>query len=123
MSITNIQAHEAHRTAVKTTFADLVTTLVEALGKTLVAFLGDVDPKTVDRWTAEGQQPRAPAEARIRTAFQVYQLLLSRESGHTVRAWFIGLNPQLDDVSPAQALHDNQLRDVLVAAKSFTLGG
>jgi hypothetical protein len=117
-----VQAREAHRKAVETTFADIVKTLVEALGRTLVAFIGDVDPKTVDRWV-EDQQPRSPAETRIRTAFQVYQLLLSRDSEHTVRAWFIGLNPQLDDTSPVQALHDGQIRDVIVAAKSFTLGG
>jgi hypothetical protein len=121
-SSTQVRVEEAHRKAVETMFADLVKTLVEALGRTLVAIVGAVDPKTVDRWI-DGQQPRPGAEARIRTAFQVYQLLLSRESEHTVRAWFIGLNPQLDDVSPARALHDDQLREVVVAAKSFTLGG
>jgi hypothetical protein len=122
LSVSSVQAREAHRKAVETTFADIVTTLVEALGRTLVAFIGDVDRKTVNRWE-DGQQARPPAEARIRTAFQVYQLLLSRDSEHTVRAWFIGLNPQLDDTAPAQALHDNKIRDVVVAAKSFTLGG
>ena len=122
MSTPSVQAREAHRKAVETTFADIVKTLVEALGRTLVAFIGDVDRKTVDRW-ADGQQPRTASETRVRTAFQVYQLLLSRDSEHTVRAWFIGLNPQLDDTSPAQALHDDQIRDVIVAAKSFTLGG
>jgi hypothetical protein len=121
-STAHVKAQEAHRKAVETTFADLVKTLTEALGRTLVSIIGAVDPKTVDRWIG-GQQPRAGAEARIRTAYQVYQLLLSRESDHTVRAWFIGLNPQLDDVSPTQALHDDQLREVVVAAKSFTLGG
>jgi hypothetical protein len=118
----NAQATEAHRKAVETTFADIVRILVEALGRTLVAVIGAVDPKTVDRWM-DGQQSRPGAEGRVRTAFQIYQLLLARESEHTVRAWFIGLNPQLDDVSPAQALHDDQLREVVVAAKSFTLGG
>jgi hypothetical protein len=120
---TSIHAQQqAHRKAVKTTYAELVATLVEAFGRTLVAFIGGVDPKTVDRW-AEGTNPRPEGERRVRTAFQVYQLLLSRESEHTVRAWFIGLNPQLDDISPAQALRDDQTKEVLVAAKSFTLGG
>ena len=83
---------------------------------------GGVERKTVLRW-ADGTKPRGESEARLRVAFQAMQLLLSRDSEHTVRAWFIGLNPQLDDVSPAQALHDGKLREVLVAAKSFTLGG
>ena len=122
-SATQAQVEHAHRKAVETTFSDIVRTLVEALGRALVSFIADVDPKTVDRWVEGGQRPRGNAEAKIRTAFQVYQMLLLRDSEHTVRAWFIGLNPQLDDTAPAQALHDGQLREVVVAAKSFTLGG
>ena len=107
------------------TLPDIVKALQEALGTGLVGFVaGGVERKTVMRW-AGGQQAssRVPAVNRLRVAFQAMQLLLSRDSEHTVRAWFIGLNPQLDDTSPAQALHDGQLREVLVAAKSFTLGG
>jgi hypothetical protein len=115
-------AQNAHRSATEATTADLVTTLEEALGRQLVAALADVDPKTVDRWR-EGRKPRSESEARLRTAFQVYQLLLTRDSEHTARAWFIGLNPQLDDVSPIEVLRKGRLREVLVAAKSFTLGG
>lgn len=117
-------AQEAHRRAVEATFADLVRVLQETLGRSLVAFLaGGVDPRTVDRWARGATKPRPDSEARLRTAFQVLQLLLSRDSAHTARAWFIGLNPQLDDRSPAQMLHDGKLGDVMVAAKSFTLGG
>jgi hypothetical protein len=121
--VTNATAHQtAHRRAVETEFADLVQTLEEVLGRALVAIIANVDPKTVGRWLTGGS-PRARAESRARTAFQITQLLLTRESEHTVRAWFIGLNPQLDDISPAEALNAGQLREVLVAAKSFTLGG
>ncbi len=42
---------------------------------------------------------------------------------HTVRAWFLGLNPQLDDHSPAQSIRDGDFRDVLVAARAFLAGG
>jgi hypothetical protein len=118
--VTDLQ--HAHRRATETTIADLVKTLQEVLGRQLVASLAGVDVKTVDRW-AEGRKPRADSEARLRTAFQVYQLLLSRDSDHTARAWFLGLNPQLDDVSPIEALREGRLREVIVAAKSFTLGG
>jgi hypothetical protein len=40
-----------------------------------------------------------------------------------VRAWFLGLNPQLDDQSPAQSIRIGEFRDVLVAAKAFLAGG
>ena len=49
--------------------------------------------------------------------------LLAEESPHTVRAWFLGLNPQLDDESPAQSIREGDFRDVLVAAKAFLAGG
>ena len=54
---------------------------------------------------------------------QVFQLLQAEESPHTVRAWFVGLNPQLDDVAPAEAIRAGQLRDVLVAARAYVSGG
>lgn len=120
---TEAQQTEAHRRATEATIADLVKTLQEVLGRQLVAALAGVDVKTTDRW-AEGQsKPRQESETRLRTAFQIYQLLLSRDSEHTARAWFLGLNPQLDDVSPIEALREGRLREVVVAAKSFTLGG
>lgn len=39
------------------------------------------------------------------------------------RAWFIGLNPQLDDVSPAEAIHDGRLKEAKAAARAFVAGG
>jgi hypothetical protein len=59
----------------------------------------------------------------LRCAYQTFQLLLAEESPHTVRAWFLGLNPQLDDQSPAQSIREGDFRDVLVAAKAFLAGG
>ena len=53
----------------------------------------------------------------------ILRLLLSEESRHTVRAWFVGLNPQLDDESPARAMLEGRERQVLTAAKSFLAGG
>ena len=35
----------------------------------------------------------------FRTAYEVAQLLVQFDSPRIVKAWFIGLNPQLDDVS------------------------
>jgi hypothetical protein len=117
-------AERAHRRAVETNLPDLVRVLDEALGRSLLAHIAGVDPKTIGRWIDAKQAPRADvAEARIRTAFQVMQMLLVRDSEHTVRAWFIGLNPQLDDTAPAEALRAGQLREVIVAVKSFTLAG
>lgn len=114
----------AHRQMVQASFQQVVEYLEDALGRPLVAHMAGVDPKTITRWTsAERTNPRDDSEAKLRTSYQVFQMLAELDSPHTVRAWFIGLNPQLDDTSPASAIHDGNLKDVLVAARAFVRGG
>ena len=115
---------EAHRKAVESNIADVVGYLQEVLGQKLVAHIAGVsDPRTVARWTAGERVPRAEHDQRLRCAYQTFQLLLAEESPHTVRAWFLGLNPQLDDQSPAQSIREGDFRDVLVAARAFLAVG
>jgi hypothetical protein len=115
---------EAHRKSVESSISDVVGYLQEVLGQKLVAHIAGVsDPRTVARWAAGERAPRAEHEQRLRCAYQTFHLLLAEESPHTVRAWFLGLNPQLDDQSPAQSIREGNFRDVLVAAKAFLAGG
>jgi hypothetical protein len=116
---------EAHRSTVESSIADIAAFLQDALGQKLVAFMvGVEDPKTIGRWARENRLPQDPdAERKLRDAYQVFRLLLAKESPHTVRAWFVGLNPQLDDEAPATAIREGRTRDVLVAARAFLAGG
>jgi hypothetical protein len=116
---------EAHRTTVESSVADIAAFLQDALGQKLVAFMvGVEDPKTVGRWASEKRLPQDPAaEQKLRAAYQVFRLLATQESPYTVRAWFVGLNPQLDDESPATAVSEGRVRDVIVAARAFLAGG
>lgn len=115
---------EAHRTTVETSTADVAAFLKDVFGQKFVAYIAGVsDPKTVGRWAKGERAPRGEAEHRLREVFRIFQLLQTQESPHTVRAWFVGLNPQLDDESPAEAISDGRVRDVLVAAKAFLAGG
>jgi len=117
-------SREAHRQAVESNIEQVATYLQEVLGRKLVANLAGVsDPKAVGRWAAGERAPRHSAEERLRTAYQVFRLLLSEESKHTVRAWFIGLNPQLNDESPVAAIREGRFQEVWVAAKAFVAGG
>ena len=117
-------AIEAHERAVIFEIKDVARYLQEALGQKLVAYMADVnDPKGVGRWAQGTQAPRDDAERRLRAAFQIFHLLLGEDSPHVIRAWFIGMNPQLDDDSPAEAIHDGRLKDALEAAKAFVAGG
>ena len=58
-------------------------------------------------------------EQRLRTAYAIAQLLLIHDSAGTVKSWFIGMNPDLDDVSPAEAIRDGKLDDAMAAANVF----
>lgn len=112
----------AHTASVKIDLPKIVQFLIENLGTALTAFMADADRKTVQRW-AEGQAPRGDQpERRLRSAFQIFQLVQTAESPRTVRAWFIGMNPQLDDLSPAEGIAADRERDVLAAARAFLAG-
>lgn len=66
---------------------------------------------------------REENEKKLRTAYEISQLLVRFDSPRVVKAWFIGLNPQLGDVSPAEAIHDGDLKEAMSAARAFVAGG
>lgn len=104
--------------------AGIARYLSEMYGQKLVARMAGIDdPKRVGKWAQGVQAPRTDAEARLRAVYQITHLLLARDSDHVVRAWFIGMNPQLDDEAPADAIRAGQLKEVLAAAKAFVSGG
>src|SRR5215218_6496998 len=88
---------DAHRATVESSVADIAAFLQDALGQKLVAFMVGVDnPKTIGRWANEksGAPQNPEVERKLRDAYQIFRLLLAKESPHTVRAWFVGLNPR-----------------------------
>jgi hypothetical protein len=115
---------EAHARSVQLGIADVAGFLREMLGPRLTALIaGTKDPSAVAHWAAGDRTPRPDPERRLRAAFQVFHLVQSVESPHVARAWFIGMNPQLDDLSPAEALAEDRLREVMAAARAFVSGG
>lgn len=124
MADLSLASREAHRQTTETSIEQITIFLEEVLGRKLVAALAGVaDPKAVGRWAAGERSPRAAAEERLRVAYQVFRLLQTEESKHTVRAWFIGLNPQLNDESPVMVIRAGRFQEVMVAAKAYVAGG
>lgn len=113
----------AHRKSLEISAADLVATLSDKMGNKLVAFIADRDASTISRWKNGDIEPPEESLKPLRVAYQVFQLLESAEADATIRAWFMGMNPQLDDASPSEALKDGQLREVMAAARAFLAGG
>lgn len=112
----------AHRRSLVVGQQDLVEALTTKLGTKMVAFIVDRDPSTISRWKA-GKEAGEAALLPLRIAYQVIQMLEHHEADATIRAWFMGSNPQLDDMSPAEALHDGLNRETLAAARAFLAGG
>lgn len=117
---------QLHRQAVTASVSEVAGLLQELLSRRLTTYIAGVqDGKTVNRWTSgEVTEIRDhETEQRLRTAYEIAQLLLADDSPRTVRAWFIGLDPHLGDTSPAEAIREGRLQDVLAAARAFRVGG
>lgn len=112
----------AHRDSVRVTQSDLIEALTSKLGTKLVAFIVDRDPSTISRWKS-GTEAGETSLLPLRVAYQAIKMLEPVEADATIRAWFVGSNPQLDDLSPAEALHDGLNREMLAAARAFLAGG
>lgn len=119
---------QAHRDSIRLPEDQLVRELREILGAKLVAYLGSVkETRAVRQWADGERKPSAEVMQRLRDAYHVAALLQQRDAATVVQAWFMGMNPQLDDVPPARLLREGQLEDagpaVLAAARAFVAAG
>jgi hypothetical protein len=118
----------AHRRAVQASFSEIVSELAAILGKKLTAYIGGVkDTRVVERWMHDGVEPYRDAEARLRLAFQIAKTLSDHDSSRVVQAWFMGLNPELQDRTPARLLREEDVEKVgaelLNAMRAYLAGG
>ena len=109
-------------------FPVLVEELNELLGPKLVAYIAGVqEARTVRQWIVGECDVRAPVPDRLRLAFQVASLIAQHDSASVAGAWFQGLNPQLDDRSPARLLREGDIDEVgpevIAAERAFLVGG
>lgn len=115
-----------HRQATAASISDIARFLQEVLSRRLTAYAAGVqDGKTVTRW-ASGEVTEIrdfKVEQRLRTTYEIALLLLTQESAGTVKSWFIGMNPELDDVAPVEAIRNGQLKDAMIAAHVFFVYG
>jgi len=118
----------AYEHAARIPFAVVVQELSELLGGKLVAYIAGVrETRAVRQWAEGDRDARDPVPRRLRLALQVAILIARRDSHQVAQAWFQGLNPQLDDRSPARLLREGDLDEVgpqvLSAARAFTRAG
>ncbi len=113
----------AHDEAVRLDVPDVARVLQDTLGQSLTGLIADVrNVKAVGKWARGERTPHPEVAQRLRHAYQVVQLLRPVESPATIRAWFLGLNPLLDDTPPALVLRQDPVA-VLKAARAFAAHG
>ena len=101
----------------------MLRSLRSSLGAPLTAALtGAGSVARVNAWI-DGRVPvDSQVEQRLRSAYDVTQTLLAVESTEVVRAWLLGMNPQLDDRAPASVLAEDPA-GVMRAARFFVANG
>lgn len=112
----------------RTPFDAAVKKLADLLTPRLVAYIGGVrETRAVHQWAEGTREAKASeVEDRLRFALQVALVLAEHDGQRVVQAWFQGLNPHLEDRSPARLLRDGDLDEVgpavLAAARAFLVG-
>ena len=119
---------EAYRHVTQLPFPDVARELVDLLGAKLVAYIAAVtEARAVNAWIAGEREPRPNVPPKLRMALRIGIPLAQADGPEVARAWFQGLNPQLDDRSPARLLREGDLEevgpDVLKAVRSFVAEG
>src|SRR5437667_9461451 len=115
--------------ATRAPFAFVAKELMDILGAKLVAYIAGVrEARAVQQYAQDSRSPRQPGiEPRLRLALRVAKLICERDSSEIAQAWFMGLNPQLNDRSPARLLREGDLDEVgpeiIAAARAFVVGG
>src|SRR3954466_6291430 len=96
----------SHSEVAQANVGELARRLVMHLGPTLVATLSGVRSRQMPhRWAQpDGPQPSPDAQARMKAAHRVWELIRSTEGDDIARAWLIGANPYLNEQAPVLAL-------------------
>lgn len=78
-----------------------------------------VEPELVVQWANGGQTPSAQDEQTLRAVFEIYKTLAEPQTPMLARAWLLGLNPNFENLQPAEVFVAGQARDVLVEAENY----
>ena len=118
----------AHERATRAPFPEVAKELRDMLGPRLVAYLGAVkETRAVHEWAAGDRTPNDTTRQRLRLALQIALVIEAADGREITQAWFQGLNPQLDDRSPARLLREGDVDEVgpavIAAARAFLVGG
>ncbi|TFC84460.1 hypothetical protein E3T23_00020 [Cryobacterium cheniae] len=103
--------------------AEIAAVLQAHLGQALLGVIVGKNARTLARWTHATVRPPHASEQLLRDTFQVFEILSFVHLPEVARAWLMGMHPELDDVSPAEALSNGRSREVMALARSYMAAG
>jgi hypothetical protein len=116
-------ADAAYNAVTKTPWTEKARYLQELFGQREAAVIAGVrDAKTVGRWIRGDQLPQPAQQKRLAAAFQIAKLIEIATTRSLAQAWFLGMNPGLDDQQPAMVIAndpDGGGQRVMQAARTF----
>lgn len=118
------KVQQIEKDAATTKMPKIADFLQASLGQKLTAYVaGLTDPKAVGAWIRGENDPRQPADMRLRYAYQVVRMLIEAYDAETAKAWLFGANTRLNDEAPAYLLRNAQtvadLRQLVPTARAF----
>ena len=118
------KVEQIEREAATTKLPKIADFLQEQIGQKLTAYIaGLTDPKAVGSWIRGENEPRQPADMRLRYAYQVVRMLVEAYDVETAKAWLFGSNTRLNDEAPAYLLRNakavDDLRQLVPTARAF----
>jgi hypothetical protein len=121
----NVLLKEVHAQAMRVPLCEVAEAIYRLLtGKITAYMVGVKDVRTITRWAGgEVREVRVEHERRLRAAYEIATLLLHFDAPETVRAWFLGMNPELDDVAPVEVIRADRLQEALSAGRAFVANG
>jgi len=100
------QARSTARTTGQISAQDISGVLSRVLGAQLLSLIVGESVEAIQGWSTGSAAPSDKSERRLRNAYGVYDLLR-----------------KVEDTSPAEALADDQVRNVMVSARAFVGAG
>lgn len=118
------KVQQIEKDAATTKMPKIADFLQASLGQKLTAYVaGLTDPKAVGSWIRGENDPRHPADMRLRSAYQVVRMLVEAYDAETAKAWLFGANTRLNDEAPAYLLRNaktvDDLRQLVPTARAF----
>ncbi|MBI9115653.1 hypothetical protein [Sanguibacter suaedae] len=108
-----------HADAIRMDVPDLVQTLIDALGASVVAAMSGAGSRSLPKKWVEGTRPGPEKLDRLRLGYRVWRTLSDAEGRHVALAWMVGANPRLEEQTPVTCIRELRTIDVLGAAEAF----